>query len=225
MNTGLGDAVDLAWKLAAVVDGWGGPALLESYELERKPVARRIVRDATENQTARGDPATRALVRAPSDEGDRARRTIGDEILRERTRIFVSDGLVLGYRYEPSPIIVPDGTPAPAESVSQYAPTARSGSRAPHAWLAEGRSTLDLFGNGFVLLAFGSSAADASSIEAAARARHMPLKTVAIEDSAIAKLYERRLVLVRPDGHVAWRDDAPPKDPLALVDRIRGAAH
>lgn len=111
------------------------------------------------------------------------------------------------------------------ESVSQYVPTARPGSRAPHAWLAEGRSTLDLFGKGFVLLAFGSAAGDASPIVEAARVRGMPLKMVAIEDSAIAKLYERRLVLVRPDGHVAWRDDAPPKDPLALVDRVRGAAH
>jgi 2-polyprenyl-6-methoxyphenol hydroxylase-like FAD-dependent oxidoreductase len=225
MNTGLGDAVDLAWKLAAVVAGWGGPALLDSYEIERKPVARRIVREATENQNSLGDPATRALVRAQGQEGDRARRIIGDEILRERTRVFVSDGLVLGYRYEPSPLIVSDGTPTPVESVSQYAPTARPGSRAPHAWLAEGRSTLDLFGNGFVLLAFDGAAGDASPIAEAARVRGMPLKTVAIDDGAIAKLYERRLVLVRPDGHVAWRDDAPPKDPLALVDRVRGAAH
>jgi hypothetical protein len=225
MNTGLGDAVDLAWKLAALVAGWGGPALLDSYEFERKPVARRIVREATENQTALGDPATRALVRAQGQEGDRARRIIGDEILRERTRVFVSDGLVLGYRYEPSPIVVPDGTPVPMESVSQYAPTARPGSRAPHAWLAEGCSTLDLFGDGFVLLAFDSAADDAAPIAAAARARGMPLKTVAIEDGAIAKLYGRRLVLVRPDGHVAWRDDAPPNDPLVLVDRVRGTIH
>jgi 2-polyprenyl-6-methoxyphenol hydroxylase-like FAD-dependent oxidoreductase len=225
MNTGLGDAVDLAWKLAAVVAGWGGPALLDSYEIERKPVASRIVREATENQAPLGDPATRALVRAQGPEGDRARRTIGDNILRERTRVFVSDGLVLGYRYEPSPIIVPDGTPAPVETVSKYAPTARPGSRAPHAWLAEGCSTLDLFGDGFVLLAFDSAADDGAPIAEAARARGMPLKMLAIEDGAIANLYERRLVLVRPDGHVAWRDDAPPKDPLALVDRVRGAAH
>ena len=132
---------------------------------------------------------------------------------------------MLGYRYEPSPVIVPDGTPTPVELVSQYAPTARPGSRAPHAWLAEGRSTLDLFGNGFVLLAFGSAAGDALPIVEAARVRGMPLKMAVIEDSAIAKLYERRLVLVRPDGHVAWRDDAPPTDPLALIDRVRGAAH
>jgi 2-polyprenyl-6-methoxyphenol hydroxylase-like FAD-dependent oxidoreductase len=225
MNTGLGDAVDLAWKLAATLDGWGGPALLESYEIERKPVARRIVREATENQARLGDAETLAHIRSAGPEGDRARRIIGEEILRERTRMFVSDGLVLGYRYEPSPLIVPDGTPAPAESVSKYTPTARPGSRAPHAWLQEARSTLDLFGDGFVLLAFAGAAADARSLEAAARSRGVPLKTVAIDDASIAELYERRLVLVRPDGHVCWRGDAPPDDPLALVDRVRGVVH
>jgi 2-polyprenyl-6-methoxyphenol hydroxylase-like FAD-dependent oxidoreductase len=223
MNTGLGDAVDIAWKLAAAVAGWGGPALLESYEIERKPVARRIVREATENQGPLADNPTLALIRDPSPEGNRARQIIGDEILRERTKVFISDGLVLGYRYESSPVIVPDGTPAPTESVSQYTPTSRPGSRAPHAWLEEGRSTLDLFGSDFVLLAFGGAAAEASSITSAAHSRDVPLKTVAIDDPAIAKLYERRLVLVRPDGQVAWRGDAPPKDPLALVDQVRGA--
>jgi 2-polyprenyl-6-methoxyphenol hydroxylase-like FAD-dependent oxidoreductase len=223
MNTGLGDAVDLAWKLAAALAGWSGPALLESYESERKPVARRIVREATEGQAPLADAATLALVRAPNSDGDRARRAIGEEIVRERTKVFVSDGLVLGYRYEPSPVIVPDGTAPPVESVSQYTPTARPGSRAPHAWLEEGRSTLDLFGGGFVLLAFGGAAGEASSIVAAAGSRGVPLSLVPIDDPAIAKLYERRLVLVRPDGHVCWRDDAPPKDPLALVDCVRGA--
>ncbi len=225
MNTGLGDAVDLGWKLGATLAGWGGPALLESYEIERKPVARRIVREATENHVPLSDVATLALVRSPSPEGDRARRIISDEILRERTRVFVSDGLVLGYRYEPSPVIVADGTPAPKESVSQYTPIARPGSRAPHAWLEGGRSTLDLFGDSFVLLAFDGAASDTSSILTAARLRGVPLKMVAIDDPVIAKLYERRLVLVRPDGHVSWRADAPPEDPLALIDHVRGAVH
>jgi 2-polyprenyl-6-methoxyphenol hydroxylase-like FAD-dependent oxidoreductase len=225
MNTGFGDAVDLAWKLAAALAGWGGPGLLDSYEIERKPVARRIVREATEGQAPLADKSMLALVRAPNQEGDHARAMIGEEIVRERTKVFVSDGLVLGYRYESSPIIVPDGTPAPAESVSQYAPTARPGSRAPHAWLKDGRSMLDLFGDSFVLLDFSSAAADASPVVAAAHLRGVPLKLVAIDDPAIAEAYERRLVLVRPDGHVCWRDDAPPQDPVRLIDRVRGAAH
>jgi 2-polyprenyl-6-methoxyphenol hydroxylase-like FAD-dependent oxidoreductase len=225
MNTGLGDAVDLAWKLAAALDGWGGPVLIDSYEIERKPVARRIVREATENQGPIGEAATRALIRAPGVEGDRARALLHDEILRERTRVFVSDGLVLGYHYDPSPVIVPDGTTAPEEAVSKYTPTARPGSRAPHAWLAEGRSTLDLFGDGFALLAFNGAAGDAAPIVAAARARGVPLKLSAIEDPSIAALFQRHLVLVRPDGHVCWRGDAPPADPLDLIDRVRGAAN
>jgi hypothetical protein len=144
--------------------------------------------------------------------------------LRERTRIFVSDGLVLGYRYEPSPLVVLDGTPAPPESVSKYTPTARPGSRAPHAWLEDGRSTLDLFGDGYVLLAFDGAAGEASPIKSAAESRAVPLKIVPIADPAVAQLYERRLVLVWPDGHVCWRDDAPPNDAVGLIDRVRGAA-
>jgi hypothetical protein len=131
MNTGLGDAVDLAWKIAAALAGWGGSALLESYELERKPVARRIVREATEGQAPLADKSTLAVIRAANPEGDRARRLVGDEIVRERTKVLVSDGLVLGYHYEGSPVIVPDGTPTPVDSVSRYTPTARPGSRAP----------------------------------------------------------------------------------------------
>jgi 2-polyprenyl-6-methoxyphenol hydroxylase-like FAD-dependent oxidoreductase len=224
MNTGLGDAVDLSWKIAATLAGWSGPALLESYESERKPVAIRIVREATEGQEPLANSAALSLINAATAEGDRAREAIGEEILRERTKVFVSDGLVLGYRYESSPVIVPDGTPAPPESVSRYTPAARPGSRAPHAWLEEGRSTLDLFGDGFVLLAFNGAAGDAEPIAAAARSRGVPYQTIPVDDPAIAALYERRLVLVRPDGHVCWRDDAAPKDPLALIERVRGAA-
>ncbi len=225
MNTGLGDAVDLAWKLAAALDGWGGSALIDSYELERKPVARRIVREATEGQAPLADASALALINAANSDGDSARRAIGEDILRERTKVFVSDGLVLGCRYDPSPVIVPDGTPPPAESVSRYTPAARPGSRAPHAWLDGGRSMLDLFGDGHVLLAFDGAAGDAEPILAAARSRGVPCKTVPIADPAIAALYERRLVLIRPDGHVCWRADAAPDDPLALIDRVRGAVN
>jgi 2-polyprenyl-6-methoxyphenol hydroxylase-like FAD-dependent oxidoreductase len=225
MNTGLGDAVDLGWKLEAMLRGWGGAGLLDSYEIERKPVARRIVREATENQAELADPATLALVRDPTPEGDRARAQVRDEIVRNRTKVFISDGIVLGARYDPSPIVVADGTPAPAESVSQYVPTARPGSRAPHAWLTEGRSTIDLFGKGFVLLAFGGAAGEAEGLAKAARQRGVPLAVESIGDDAIARLYERRLVLVRPDGYVAWRGDGAPADPLATVDRVRGAGN
>jgi hypothetical protein len=120
-------------------------------------------------------------------------------------------------------VIVPDGTPRPADEVSSYTPTARPGSRAPHAWLADGKSILDLYGGGFVLLRFGADAPAAEELVAAARRAGLPLQVVEIDDAAAAKLYERRLVLVRPDGQVAWRADDAPADAATLVDIVRGA--
>ena len=223
MNTGLGDAVDLGWKLAATLEGWGGAGLLDSYERERRPVAKRVVEEVRENQGEIVDAATLEAIEEPGSRGDELRRRLGELIVQHRTRVYISDGIALGYRYDPSPIIASDGTPAPRDSVTEYVQTSRPGSRAPHAWLAEGRSTIDLFGKGFVLFAFGGAAGEGEGLAAAARSRGMPLALVPIDDEAIAKLYERRLVLVRPDGMVAWRGDAPPADPLALVDLVRGA--
>jgi 2-polyprenyl-6-methoxyphenol hydroxylase-like FAD-dependent oxidoreductase len=223
MNTGLGDAVDLGWKLEAALAGWGGADLLASYEAERRPVAQRVVAEVRENQEEIVDDKDLAQIEEPGPAGDALRRRIGDEIVRRRTRVYISDGIALGYRYDPSPIVVPDGTPAPKDSVVEYAQTSRPGSRAPHAWLGEGRSTIDLFGKGFSLLAFGGAAGEGEALARAARSRDVPLAIHAIDDPAIAALYERRLVLVRPDGHVAWRGDAAPPDPAAIFDRVRGA--
>ena len=221
MNTGLGDAVDLGWKLAAMVQGWGGPSLLDSYEPERRPVAQRNVTEATDNMLQFVDAEQLVGIADDTPEGTALRRRVGDEIRRTKTKQFVSDGIALGYRYDHSPIVVPDGTPAPVDTSMQYVPTSRPGSRAPHGFLPDGRSTLDLFGAGFTLLAFD---ADPAPIAAAASRRGVPLATIAIDNPAIAALYQRRLVLVRPDGHVAWRGDWTPSDPLAMIDHVRGAA-
>jgi hypothetical protein len=102
-------------------------------------------------------------------------------------------------------------------------PSTWPGSRAPHAWLADGRSTIDLFGNGFVLLRLGTSPPDAGRISDAAKARGVPLAIVSLPDPQLATLYERPLVLVRPDGHVAWRGHEPSTDADGLIDRVRGA--
>ena len=221
MNAGMGDATNLGWKLAAALEGWAGPALLESYDAERRPVARRVVAEATDNLTHPFDKDDLAAAERPGESGERARARLREHILTHKTKHFVSDGLVLGYRYDASPIVVPDGTAAPEDSVMRYVPTARPGSRAPHAWLSEGRSTLDLFGRGYVLLSFGG---DPAPIAAAAMKRRVPLEIEEIDVPEIARLYERRLVLVRPDGHVAWRADSPPREPLALIDVVRGYA-
>ena len=225
MNTGMQDAVDIAWKLAAMVQGWGGPRLLQSYEAERRPVALRNVREATANLERMLSPRTRkppAALLDDTPEGDEARRHFGDAYTAMMKQEWFTIGIHLGYVYERSPVIVPDGTPAPPDEVMTYTQTARPGSRAPHAWLSPGHSTLDLFGGGFVLLQF-DSAIDTTALAAAAAASGMPLAIEKVDDPAIAHLYQRTLVLVRPDGHVAWRDDRLPDDCTAIVDVVRGA--
>ena len=138
------------------------------------------------------------------------------------TQEWHSHGVGLGYRYEGSPVIVPDGTPEPADDPTLYVQTARPGHRAPHAWIRNGFSTLDLFGRGFVLLRFRGGP-DASALALAAGARGMPLTVETIDDPVIAALYEQPLVLVRPDGMVAWRGDTLPADVDRLLDTVRGA--
>ena len=134
-----------------------------------------------------------------------------------------TDGIALGYRYDDSPVIWPDGTAPPTDEVRDYRPTTRPGHRAPHAWIDEGRSTLDLFGVGLILLSFDAPSEASESFLSAARTQGVPLTVVPIPQPEIAELYERRLVLVRPDGHVAWRGDDAPEDAGAVIDVVRGA--
>jgi hypothetical protein len=129
---------------------------------------------------------------------------------------------MLGYRYDNSPIVWPDGTPVPPDPSHPYTQTARPGARAPHVWLPDGRSTLDLFGRGFVLLRLGRDPPAAAAIERAALARGVPLTSVALDAPDVLAAYGQRLVLVRPDGHVAWRADEAPADGGALIDVVRG---
>jgi hypothetical protein len=221
LNTGLGDAVDLGWKLAAAVTGWGGAGLLDSYAIERRPVGIRNVGHADISHANDRETESYPEIADDTPAGARIRRELGEAIVAAQTKKFITDGLALGYRYDPSPICWPEDAPAPPQTVTTYHPTAFTGSRAPHAWLSEGRSTIDLFGRGFTLLCFG--AADPSAIASVFAQRGMSLTVETINDPKIAALYERSLVLVRPDGHVAWRSDALPSDPLALADRVRGA--
>jgi 2-polyprenyl-6-methoxyphenol hydroxylase-like FAD-dependent oxidoreductase len=224
MNTGIADAVDLGWKLAAVLRGFGGARLLASYEAERRPVGLRNVAMAAEFYLQHeAFEHGFASIEDDSDEGRALRRRCGDALVRGVGRMFRTIGLQIGYRYEASPICVPDGTVAPPDDPETYVPTARPGARAPHVFLADGRSTLDLFRRGFVLLRLGADSADTAAFAAAAQSCNLPLEVVTLHEPAAAALYERRLVLVRPDGHVAWRGDEVPCDPEGIIDRVRGA--
>ncbi len=224
LNTGLGDIVDLGWKLSATLSGWGGPRLLDSYEPERRPVGVRNINHADSSHASERLQATHPEIAMDTPAGADARRQMGEELVRVQTRRVLTDGLALGYQYAASPIVCSEGpAPEPSSSV-EYHPTTLPGSRAPHAQLADGRSSLDLFGGGFTLLRLGNGAPDPSPLERGFAARKVPLTTVTIGDPAVLTLYERPLVLVRPDGHVAWRGNAAPADPLQVVDRVRGAA-
>ncbi len=205
MHTGIEEAVNLAWKLAAVIEGWGGSGLLASYEAERRPIALRNVALST--------ATFQALRRIP---GIDAAAALGPEDWREiRAATSPSEEHKLDYGYDASPICAADANPdLPA--------AARPGARAPHAWLAEGRSILDVFGDGFVLLCFDDGRERAVPLIRATERRGVPLRAVRVDDPAVAALYGAAFVLVRPDAHVAWRGDDPAA-PDAIIDRVRGA--
>jgi 2-polyprenyl-6-methoxyphenol hydroxylase-like FAD-dependent oxidoreductase len=226
MNTGIQDAVDLGWKLSATIQGWAGSSLLRSYEIERRPVAVRNVTEASSNlgrmlSTRQRLPPPEIFQAGAA--GDASRADYGRWFTETMRHEWFTLGFHLGYRYDSSPIIVPDGTPAPPLPTSSYVQTARPGARAPHAWLPDGRSTLDLFGRGFVLLRLARDAPGGERIAGAAAQAGVPLEVIALDVAQVSELYQRRLVLVRPDGHVAWRADEEPADARALIELVRGA--
>lgn len=227
MNTGILDAVNLSWKLAAVLEGWGGDSLLDSYEIEQRPVAIRNVNEAGDNLRRMLAPRFTApdpsMFTSDSAEAAKTRTEFGQAYTDAMSREWNTIGIHLGYVYEGSPAVVPDGSLMPRPQVSHYEPTARPGARAPHAWIAEGRSTLDLFRKSFVLLRFDGNV-HSDSLEEQARIAGLPLEIVDIADSDVADLYESKLVLVRPDGHVAWRGDSAPSDPAEVLRKVSGTA-
>ncbi|HZU69576.1 MAG TPA: FAD-dependent monooxygenase [Ktedonobacteraceae bacterium] len=221
-NTGIGDSVNIGWKLAAVIDGWGGDGLLASYEAERRPIAERTIREAVANMSVLAPELGNPELDAPGLVGEQARHAAAQVIRATKDREFHSLGLVLGYQYDASPVIVDDGTPVLPEGQA-YVPTARPGARLPHLWLPDGASLYDRLGNGFSLLRLRDDA-DVAPFIASAAARRVPLTVVELRGQALERLYEASLLLVRPDQHVAWRGvsiDRPGAD--AIIDRVRGA--
>jgi 2-polyprenyl-6-methoxyphenol hydroxylase-like FAD-dependent oxidoreductase len=204
MNSSVHDAVDLGWKIAATLQGWAGPTLLESYEQERKPVHRLMVEQSITNHGLAPHRYIRPGLADDTPDGERTRREMAVRIHAEKAPEFRSLGIVLGYRYDGSPTIVSDGSDPPRQTVTDYTPSAYPGCRAPHAWLEDGSSLYDHFGSGFTLLA------DVADFEVDAALREagslgVPLKAMEFPTPAIADLYQARYVLIRPDQHVAWR--------------------
>ncbi len=224
LNTGLGDAVDLGWKIAAVLDGWGGPTLLDSYEIERRPIQERVIQEAAANMQVLSTELLAANLEDDDCAGERARRAAGARIQETKRAEFHALDLVLGIEFGDSPVIAGDRTgPAAHYGRDEPAPDARPGARLPHAWLGDGESLYDELGTGLTLLILGGTTRSGRAVEDAAGARGVPLKTLDLRShSDLRGRYGADLMLVRPDQYIAWRGDQVPGPALALIDRIRG---
>ena len=180
LDTGLGDVDNLGWKLAAMLAGWGGERLLDSYEPERRPVGQRNINHADVSHNSERQQTTHPEIASNSPAGAEARRKMGEDLMRIQKNRVVTDGLALGYQYSPSPIVCNDGSDPRLSSSAEYCATTFPGSRAPHAWLPNGRSTIDLFGSGFTLLRIDAAAEGPLALEHAFTERRVPLTTVRI---------------------------------------------
>ncbi|TNE40185.1 MAG: FAD-dependent oxidoreductase [Sphingomonadales bacterium] len=222
MNTGIGEAADLAWKFAAVLQGWGGERLLQTIDTERRPIAQLMVDSSMQNMAVRLKIAEcyTPEVHEDSDAGAAARSRLSKLIYDLGNAENESLGLELGCRYHGSPIICSEADEPEWERV-RLVPTTWPGGRAPHVFLESGDAMFDLFGQGFTLVRFAELDVD-GLLEAAAE-HGVPIKLVDVRDANARTVYERDLVLVRPDHYVAWRGNEAPSDPFAIIDQIRGA--
>lgn len=228
MNTGVLDAFDLGWKIAAVLQGWGGEILLDSYEFDRKKggsrtasMAGQIYMDWIKVKSIIAETAE--LLDKVSPEADVARRGLGELLTNTFRREFNSSGASIGYRYSGSPVIVDDGTPEPADDIVQLTQTARPGHRLPHAWINDGQSTLDLIGDFYTLIEVRDDGY-AAMFKAAARQKKIPLEVRQIHSPELAALFEASAVLVRPDQHVAWRASGKFFDAAKVLSIVCGQA-
>jgi 2-polyprenyl-6-methoxyphenol hydroxylase-like FAD-dependent oxidoreductase len=225
MNCGIADGVNLAWILAAAVNGWGGPRLLDCYEAERQPVTDQVSRLAMDKvisyMAAHREEMRLHEFDRDDGVGDDARARGQRHLLSVHAKQYIAAGLNFGAFYDKSPAIAYDGEAAPRYSMDSYTPSTVPGCRVPHFWLPSGESLYDLLGPGYTLLRFDRSV-DVSSLLAAAKRKSVPLKVVELWNRH-SDIIRHSLLLVRPDYYVAWRGDEVPEDPDALADLVRGA--
>jgi 2-polyprenyl-6-methoxyphenol hydroxylase-like FAD-dependent oxidoreductase len=220
MNSGVGDAVDLAWKLAATLQGWGGPQLLRSYEIERRQVGARNV--AASRFASQGRRRWRAMYRPDLRDNAETRANLARVAYEEQPKSNEMIGAELGYVYENSPLVCPQPRPAPAGDFMAYHPSTYPGARLPHVWLADGTAVQDRVGNplGFTLVRFSET--NVEGITRAFASLGAPCRVLDLRDARARELYEADLLLLRPDLHVAWRGSRPPEDPARLARLATG---
>jgi 2-polyprenyl-6-methoxyphenol hydroxylase-like FAD-dependent oxidoreductase len=218
MNAGIADAMNLSWMLAGVLHGWADPKILAAHEAERWPITEQVSHYAM--STSLAVARTRAGVPADIEHDTAVQAAFGQAMREAHTPQFCCGGLNFGYFYDRSPIIAYDGEPAPSYTMDQFTASTVPGCRTPHIWIGDGQSLYDAMGPDFCLLRFDRSL-EARELEEAAAYRGVPLRVVDVDP---VEVYGQKLVLSRPDQHIAWRGDTLPDNPLTLVDRVRGAA-
>ncbi|HEY0747116.1 MAG TPA: FAD-dependent monooxygenase [Steroidobacteraceae bacterium] len=214
MNMGIGDGADLGWKLAAVLQGWGGEPLLDSYEEERKPVHLWIMDEAEANHAVLGKQLFQPGVEDEGAAGDAVRREVSENILATKKREFHTIGAVLGYCYQNSPIIANEDAEVSVDA-GHYEPCSRPGCLAPHLWLSDDQSLYDRFGAGFSVLTRRPKESEAAVRQA--RDLNVPLTVVTLPERESQRLYPSEFTLVRPDQHVCWRGDTWDPGILAIA--------
>lgn len=225
MNAGIADALNLSWLLAAQVQGWADPAMLDAYEAERQPITEQVSHFAMDHaqKMIKARSAVPPNIEAMDAAGEAERRRIGDEAYQLNVQQFCCAGLNFGYFYRGSPIIAPDDEAPPPYTMGGFTPSTVPGCRAPHFWLGDGRSLYDAFGPGYTLLVTRRGVATGALAEAAARAG-VPLQVLEIAAEAHRPdTYTHALLLCRPDQHVVWRGQAVPADVDGLLAMLRGA--
>ncbi|SCK15364.1 2-polyprenyl-6-methoxyphenol hydroxylase [Variovorax sp. HW608] len=224
MNTGIADAANLGWKLAAILKGWGGDTLLESYGVERQPIAK-LSWATSESHLAVRMAMMQIYDQAgdlggDSPEASAKRVAVGRQIADQGNAENEGWGTEHGYCYATSPIVASEpGAPPPLEP-TVYVPTTRPGSRLPHVFLSDGTAVYDHLGEWFSLIVLNGS--DTTAMEDAARGLGVPMKVVRIDAANVRAIYEADIVLVRPDQHVAWRGEKLPTDLGKLLSRVAG---
>lgn len=225
MNAGIADAADLAWLLAACLDGWATPDILDAYEAERHPITDQVSHFAMNHavEMARQRRAVPSRIEERSLEGERLRAELGCKAYYLNVQQYCCGGLNFGYFYDRSPIIAYDDAEHPGYSLFEFTPSTVPGCRVPHIVLDDGRSLYDLMGDGYTLLRFDRDV-DVRPLLDAAATRGVPLDLIDVDRASRDDVYQERLVLARPDRHIAWRGQHCPPRPMELVDKIRGAA-
>jgi 2-polyprenyl-6-methoxyphenol hydroxylase-like FAD-dependent oxidoreductase len=224
MSAGIADAANLAWKLAGVLHGWATPEILDAYEAERQPItdqASRIISDIAYQVMTQRSELSPDVERLDAI-GEAARAAAGQLAYALDVEQQCCGGLNFGYFYDRSPIIAYDGEQAPAYTMGTFTSTTVPGCRVPHVWIEGRRSLYDAMGPYYTLLRLDPTA-HVVGIVAAATQRGLPLAVLDVRSPEVSQFYRHRLVLVRPDQHVAWRGDEEPADTLDLVDLVRGA--